>query len=116
MTVKICKYRTKYPVLSSFLSRNAEFEQNKAHLTERQACDARGTALRFSTACHSVRKCASPGSFLQETPPGKDGDEVAQYLTYTLSTFWRPAHGVRQRDLALGVQVQGGFARDGVPR
>src|SRR5262249_49078344 len=42
---------------------------------------------------------------LQETPPGKGGDEVAPYLTYTLSTLGRPAQGVRQRDLALGVQL-----------
>jgi hypothetical protein len=33
--------------------------------------------------------------FLQEMPPGRDGDEVAPYLTYTLSIFGRPAHGVR---------------------
>jgi hypothetical protein len=43
--------------------------------------------------------------FLQETPPGRDGDEVVPYLTYMLSIFGRPAHGARQRDLALGVQV-----------
>ena len=54
--------------------------------------------------------------FLQETPPGKGGDQVAPYLTYTLSTFGGQHTGCGSGILPWGCNSRARFARDGVPR